>query len=92
MSITIEISVVVDTEAAGNCERTLQPQRRAATNNEAGEAGGGEAVIEGTGFDDVDVYSGDPMDLAQRLTVRPTSSPVAADRKASARLKKASGA
>ena len=72
MSELIEISVVVDTEAAEAVSELFNRYNGGDydDDNAAGEASGGGAVIEGTGFDDVDVYSGDPMDLAQRLTVK----------------------
>lgn len=72
MSELIEISVVVDTEAAEAVSELFNRYNGGGydEDNEAGEAGGGGAVIEGTGFGDVDEYTGDPIDLAQRLAVK----------------------
>ena len=56
MSDLIEISVVVDTEAAEAVSELFNRYNGGGyeEDNEAGEAGGGGAVIEGTGFDDVE--------------------------------------
>jgi len=64
----IEISVVVDSEAAEAVSELFNQYNGGGydEDNEAGEAGGGGAVIEVIGFDDF----GDPIEGEQQITVK----------------------
>lgn len=73
----LELSVVVDSEAAEAVSELFNRYNGGGydEDNEAGEAGGGGAVIEGTvfedeRFDDPLAYIEDPIDFAQRLVVK----------------------
>ena len=68
----IELSVVVDTEAAEAVSELFNRYNGGGydDDNEAGEAGGGGAVIEGTGFDLNEYATDDPLTKAATLVVK----------------------
>ena len=75
----LELSVVVDSEAAEAVSELFNRYNGGGydEDSEAGEAGGGGAIIEGTLFDEDDLddplaYIDDPITFAQRLVVKTT--------------------